>query len=71
MLRGSKKRYFFLPGFLDVPDLIVDLQQLQHFTMEEAVRLTDVVELDSPFSEALVSQFSHRLRQTWNAKSPA
>jgi CheY-like chemotaxis protein len=51
-------RYHFLPGVLDLPDLLVDLRGLKTVTREQFDQLTSVVSLDAPFAEALLNQFS-------------
>jgi len=66
LLRNNRetqpKRYFLLPAALNIPNLIVDLQQLQTIPKTdlegEGQKYHRVVSLDSPFAEALLGQFS-------------
>ncbi|MEP0923402.1 response regulator [Leptolyngbya sp. ST-U4] len=52
-------RYRFLPKALDLPDLVVDFQQLVTMNFVElGSSLERKASLDSPFAEALISQFS-------------
>ena len=59
--QGSQQdRHLFLPSAMDIPDLVVDLQKVEtvgscEFSQFELERLAT---LDSPFAEALTSQFS-------------
>lgn len=56
---GSQEdRYFFLPKALDLPDLIVDYQEIMAIPKSELTnKFTRVSSLDSPFAEALLSRF--------------
>lgn len=63
MKNGSVKgrqtdRHHFLPGVLDLPDLLVDLRSLKTIPREQFEELEAVVSLDAPFAEALLGQFS-------------
>jgi CheY-like chemotaxis protein len=51
-------RFHFLPGVLELPDLLVDLRGLKTVPREQFDDLTPVVSLDAPFAEALLNQFS-------------
>lgn len=59
LLKGTTvDRYFHLPGFLDIPDLLIDLQHVEskpHGTLES---LTPVASLNAPYAQALLSRFS-------------
>jgi CheY-like chemotaxis protein len=57
---GQADRYFFLPGVLDIPDLIIDFQLIESVNYEELKEhMWDrVASLDSPHTEALQSKFS-------------
>lgn len=51
-------RYWFLPGFLDIPDLYCDFMQLESLSYEVLKSDYDpVAVLDAPFAEALQSSF--------------
>ena len=51
-------RYWFLPGFLSMPHLYVDLLQLESLDIKSALEDWDTFAvLDIPFAEALQSSF--------------
>ena len=58
------ERFKFLPGVLDIPDLVVDFQQLRTISKQEFVelvntgRLNRIASLDSPYAEALLARFA-------------
>ena len=56
--RGQKERYFFLPGVLKIPDLVIDLQRLHKLGCNELGGLEPIAALDSPFAEYLVTRFT-------------
>lgn len=62
LLRNNRKRqpdrYFFLPGALDIPNLVADLQEVRSVSFEEAKALSRMASLDSPFGEGLAARFS-------------
>ena len=53
-------RYFYLPGALSVPDLVVDFQKVVSIAPDDCgfSGLDRLATLDSPFAEALVSRFT-------------
>jgi hypothetical protein len=52
-------RYWFLPGFLEIPDLYCDFLQLQSLPYAQMLKEYDpVAVLDTPFAEALQSCFT-------------
>ncbi|MGA9097959.1 MAG: response regulator [Methanotrichaceae archaeon] len=59
---GQSERYHFLPGALDIPDLIVDFQKTRiiepRILADNTGTLKRRASLDSPFAEALVARFS-------------
>lgn len=55
---GQADRVFFLPAALIVPDLVVDLQQIEKIPRDDLANLKRVASLDSPFAEALVERFT-------------
>lgn len=57
---GQPDRYFFLPGVLKIPDLIVDLQQIESVSYDDfkSQEWDRVASLDSPHAEAFQSKFS-------------
>ncbi len=54
---GQRDRYYFLPAAWGIPDLIVDLQRINHLASEDFDRLRRVATLDDPYAQAVVSQF--------------
>jgi CheY-like chemotaxis protein len=57
---GQADRYFFLPGALSIPDLIIDFQLIKSINYVDLKEHTweRVASLDSPHAEALQSKFS-------------
>jgi len=58
-LLGNRKgdRNFFLPAFLEHPDMVVDLQNLKCVKTEDFNRLDRIASLDSTFASELISRF--------------
>jgi CheY-like chemotaxis protein len=58
--KSQPERFYFLPGVLNLPDLVVDFQRLISMQYEDACdgRIHRSASLDSPFSESLLAQFS-------------
>jgi len=54
---GQRERFYFLPGALTLPDLVVDFQQLMTLPREQVDNLERLASLDSPFAEALLARF--------------
>jgi hypothetical protein len=65
--KSQPERFYFLPGTLTLPDLLVDFQQLKTLQREELEKLIQqeiwerVASLDSPFTEALLARFTRYL----------
>ncbi len=55
---GQPERYYFLPGALTLPDLVVDFQQLATLPRDGASGLERRASLDSPFAEAFLARFA-------------
>ena len=57
---GQQGRYVYLPGAIHIPNLVVDLQNILAIERPEfdSMGLNRLATLDSPFAEALTSQFS-------------
>ncbi len=59
MIGKPSGRYWFLPGFLDIPDSLCDFCQMKSIPFPEIEKHFDrIAVLDSPFAEALQSCFS-------------
>ncbi|ADB73517.1 hypothetical protein [Geodermatophilus obscurus] len=57
ILRGSNDRYFHLPAFLEIPDLLVDLQYIEAPPFERLSTLKVVASLNPPYAQALLNRF--------------
>lgn len=55
--KSGRERYFFLPGALNIPNMVVDFQQLKSIPCADVEQYTRHAALDSPFVESLLSQF--------------
>ena len=55
---SQSERFFFLPGALSLPDLLVDFQQLVTLQRAHIGGLERLASLDSPFAEALLARFT-------------
>ena len=54
----QKDRCFFFPPALDVPALLLDLQELRSEKLSAVKKLERIASMDSPFAEMLTSQLS-------------
>lgn len=59
ILKGKKPRYTYLPRFREVPDLLVDLEDVRTWRLGEIEQLKRIASLTSPYSEALLVRHSH------------
>lgn len=59
VLMATQGRYHYLPAFRDIPDLVVDLENVRSVTADELEAMEPIASLVSPFSEALLVQHSH------------
>jgi hypothetical protein len=55
---SQSERFYFLPGALSLPDLVVDFQQLVTLQREHMGGLERLASLYSPFAEALLARFT-------------
>jgi len=55
---GQLDRWLFLPQALDIPDLVVDLQELRSMPIGDVADLKRIASLDSPFAEAAINRFN-------------
>lgn len=51
-------RYLYLPGALELPDLLADFQEIMSVPYSELEHWERVASLDSPFAEAVLSSFT-------------
>ncbi|WP_346960356.1 response regulator [uncultured Arthrobacter sp.] len=58
-LRGGRPRYGVFPAFREIPDLIVDLEQVLAVPRATLANVEIVASLSSPFTEALLTRYSH------------
>ena len=56
--RNQPERFYYLPGVLTLPHLLVDFQQLSILPLDELPNLNQMASLDSPFAEALLARFT-------------
>ncbi len=54
---SQSERFFYLPGVIGIPDLIVDFQDIENFERSTLSKLERIASLDSPFAESLSSRF--------------
>lgn len=59
ILAGHLGRYFHLPAYLTIPDLLVDLQRLVSLPIEEIGGLELVASLNPPYAQALLTRYTH------------
>jgi CheY-like chemotaxis protein len=55
---GQPERFYFLPGALTLPGMIVDFQQLVTVPRAQLDGLKRLASLDSPFAEAFLARFA-------------
>ncbi len=55
---GQSERFYFLPSAIDLPDLVVDFQQVVSLLQKELAELSRLASLDSPFAESLLTRFT-------------
>lgn len=55
---GQAERFYFLPGTLTLPNLVVDFQQLATLSCGGLDNLKRSASLDSPFAETLLARFT-------------
>ena len=56
--RNQPERFYYLPGVLTLPHLLVDFQQLSTLPLDQLSALDHKACLDSPFAEALLARFA-------------
>lgn len=60
--RGRQEgRFYFLPGVLGIPHLLIDFQQVRTVEFESLSSYEKVATLDSPFAESVSSSYLHLL----------
>jgi hypothetical protein len=55
--RSGPDRFHLLPGFCQLPDLVVDFQKLEPFPLKDLKAMKCVATLASPYAESLASRF--------------
>ncbi|MDO8872892.1 MAG: hypothetical protein Q7V05_09225 [Methanoregula sp.] len=55
---SQSERFFYLPGVITIPNLIVDFQELENIDRSILSKMERVATLDSPFAESLSSKFT-------------
>ncbi len=56
--RRQEDRHHYLPAAFEVPDLVVDNQEIVHIAYEQLDLYRRVASLDSPYSEELSHRFN-------------
>ncbi|WP_159394163.1 hypothetical protein [Streptomyces sp. NRRL S-495] len=59
LFRRDNARYRILPKFLDIPDLLVDFENVQSIPLAEVRGWKRIATLDSPFAEAWLTSHGH------------
>jgi hypothetical protein len=59
VLTATQGRYHYLPAFRDIPDLVIDLENVRSVTADMLEAMDPIASLVSPFSQALLIQYSH------------
>ncbi len=59
VLRATHGRFHFLPAFREIPDLVIDLENVRAVEVDALDHFAWVASLVSPFAEALLVQHSH------------
>lgn len=59
VLTEAMPRYAFLPEFREIPDLVIDFEQVMSMRKDDAAVHRRVATLDSPYVEALLARHSH------------
>jgi len=57
ILRGANDRYFHLPAFLGIPDLLIDLQYIEAPPEGDLETLQLVASLNPPYGQALMNRY--------------
>lgn len=58
VLTATQGRFYYLPAFRDIPDLVVDLENVKAVTAKTLDAMSPIASLVSPFSEGLLIQHS-------------
>lgn len=58
VLKATQGRYQYLPAFRDIPDLVIDLENVRSVKVDVLEAMEAVASLVSPFAEALLVQHS-------------
>lgn len=59
VLAATQGRFRFLPRFREIPDLVIDLEDVRSVPADQLDRFSAVASLASPFAESLLVQHSH------------
>jgi hypothetical protein len=58
---GNPDRFHFLPGFLDIPNLVIDFQEIERLPLSDVTSFQCLGSLTSPYAENLGSRFTRYL----------
>ncbi|MGA2161289.1 MAG: hypothetical protein ABSG28_03685 [Methanoregula sp.] len=56
--KNQPDRFFYLPGVINIPNLIVDFQDIENIEISTLRKMERIASLDSPFAESLSSRFT-------------
>lgn len=59
VLASTRGRFHYLPGFRDIPDLVIDLEDVHAEAGSDLSGYVPIASLTSPFAESLLIQHSH------------
>ncbi|WP_426725270.1 hypothetical protein [Curtobacterium flaccumfaciens] len=59
VLASTRGRFYYLPSFRDIPDLVIDLEDVHAEAGSDLLGYVPVASLTSPFAESLLIQHSH------------
>lgn len=59
VLASTRGRFHFLPKFREIPDLVIDLEDVRSEAVDKFVGYEHIASLASPFAETLLVQHSH------------
>ena len=59
VLKGTQLRYHYFPAFREIPELLLDLEEIVSIPMSRLVDFARIASLVGPYSEALLVKHSH------------
>lgn len=59
VLTSTRGQFYYLPRFRDIPDLVIDLEDVCAVSEKQFAEYDTIASLSSPFAESLLVQYSH------------